>query len=454
MPRSPRAGRCGSSPTPGARPRRCRPTPSPASSRPSSAWGLPANPRMRRCATVEELLAFYARSAIERAQPRLRHRRRRLQGRSARLQERLGFVSRSPRWAIAHKFPAEQATTVLESIEIQVGRTGALTPVAKLQPVTVGGVVVSNATLHNEDEIARKDIRVGDTVVVQRAGDVIPQVVGVVLDKRPTGAEALRVPDPLPGLRQRRRARERRGGRRGRRRAPLHRRADLSGAGEGAAQAFRLAPRLRHRRARRRAHRAVLRRGPDPHARRHLHACRSAMPRAPSRSPSARASARSPSRTLFRAIDARRRIALDRFLFALGIRHVGETTARDIARAFGTFDAFREQLDLASNARPGQDYRRLVTAKGVGPKTAETLMQALAARTSGDLVRHRARHLRRRHHRHQGRAFERRRGAGAGVRRTSRRLSRRHAPAPPKCRATTTAHSPASMASARSSRIR
>ncbi len=161
-------------------------------------YGLPVNPLMTLGHSAEELLAQYRR--IESLRASLGYD---IDGvvykvDSIALQDRLGFVSRSPRWAIAHKFPAEQATTVLRDIEIQVGRTGALTPVARLDPVTVGGVVVANATLHNEDEIARKDIRIGDTVRIQRAGDVIPQVLGPVLEKRPAGAKPYVFPHVCP----------------------------------------------------------------------------------------------------------------------------------------------------------------------------------------------------------------------------------------------------------------
>jgi DNA ligase (NAD+) len=347
-------------------------------------WGLPINPRTIRCTSLEAMIAFYDGISLERA--RLGYDIDGVVYKVDRLdyQERLGFVSRSPRWATAHKFAAEQATTVLQDIEIQVGRTGALTPVAKLAPVTVGGVVVSNATLHNEDEIRRKDIRIGDTVVVQRAGDVIPQVVSVVLDQRPPHTKIYKFPHTCPvcGSHAARDEGEEGGDAEAVRRCTgglicpaqakerlkhfVSRLAfDIEGLGgerielfydEGLLQApadiFTLAKRDA--------------RSENPLTERKGFGEKSIQ-------------------NLFRAIDARRRISLERFLFALGIRHVGETTARDLARAFSTYDAFRTQVALASKARPGPAYRRLVTAKGIGPKTAEMLMQAIAARGRKDL---------------------------------------------------------------------
>ncbi len=211
-------------------------------------FGLPTNLRLTKlCRSATEMLAQY--HSIEEQRATLGYD---IDGvvykvNDLALQQRLGFVSRSPRWAVAHKFPAEQAMTVVEAIEINVGRTGALTPIAKLRPVTVGGVVVSNATLHNEDEIARKDVRVGDTVVVQRAGDVIPQVLAVVPDRRPADSKPYVFPETCPvcGSAALREIDEKTGEKDVVRRCTGH--AHLSGAGGRGPEAFRVAQRLRHR---------------------------------------------------------------------------------------------------------------------------------------------------------------------------------------------------------------
>ncbi|HEX8570843.1 MAG TPA: NAD-dependent DNA ligase LigA, partial [Caulobacteraceae bacterium] len=162
------------------------------------AWGFPVSPESERVEGAEGLLAAYARAEARR--PELGYDIDGVVYKVDRLdwQQRLGFVSRAPRWAISRKFPAQQARTVLEDIEVQVGRTGSLTPVARLRPVTVGGVVVKAATLHNADEIARLDVRVGDTVVLQRAGDVIPQILSVVAEERPGDAEPYCFPTVCP----------------------------------------------------------------------------------------------------------------------------------------------------------------------------------------------------------------------------------------------------------------
>ncbi len=341
-------------------------------------WGLPVNPLTRVCGNAAELLAFYNEIGAGRARlgydiDGVVYKVDRLD-----LQERLGFVSRAPRWAIAHKFPAEQAITVLRDIEIQVGRTGALTPVAKLVPVTVGGVVVSNATLHNEDEIARKDVRAGDTVVVQRAGDVIPQVVSVVLEKRPAGTVPFVLPQVCPacGSAAVREVDEETGEMDVIRRCTgglvcpaqakerlkhfVSRNAfDIEGLGEEKIAAFYDDGRIL--------------RPAD------IFTLAAQDARSLKRLQDQKGFGAKSVENLFASIEARRAIALERFLFALGIRHIGETTARDLAKTYGTYAAFRTALDAAARDRPGGAWRRMLALPGVGAKTAETVIAHLAA---------------------------------------------------------------------------
>jgi len=313
-----------------------------------AACGFKTNPLTKICRSVEALLEFHHQIELQRGSldydiDGVVYKVDRLDW-----QERLGFVSRSPRWAIAHKFPAEKATTVVRDIEIQVGRTGALTPVAKLEPVTVGGVVVQNATLHNFDEIARLDVRVDDTVTIQRAGDVIPQVLNVVLEKRPRGTKPYTFPKKCP--------------------CPLHTDVvrEQTAAGEEGAVArcsgefacpYYLVEHLKHfvsRRAfdidglgekqieffheqgwvqepadiftLRERNGSFTLRGSNKKI--HLE--------------EVEGFGETSVRNLFNAIEARREIPLERFIYALGIRHVGETTAVALARGYGSWRAFHD----------------------------------------------------------------------------------------------------------------
>ncbi len=339
------------------------------------AWGLPTNPLTKVVSSLEAILAYYAGLAAKRAAlgydiDGVVYKVNRLDW-----QERLGFVSRAPRWAIAHKFAAEEVTTRLLGIEVQVGRTGALTPAAKLEPVTVGGVVVSNATLHNEDEIARKDIRIGDTVIVRRAGDVIPQVMGVVLDKRPKGAKPFRMPEvcPVCGSHAVREADERTG------RTDVVRRCtgglvcpaqakerlkhfvsrnafDIEGLGEKQIELFYNEGRIM--------------RPADIFT---LQARDARLP-PDQRLAEKKGFGAKTTENLFKAVETRRRISLDRFIYALGIRHIGETTARDLAKAFTTFDALRAASLAAAKGGKGSDaYQEVDNIEGIG----ETVVDAL-----------------------------------------------------------------------------
>ena len=245
-------------------------------------WGFKISPLMVRAKSVDELVAHYhlieeQRSSLGYDIDGVVYKVDQLE-----LQRRWGFVTGEPRWAIAHKFPAEQAMTTVQKIDIQVGRTGTLAPVARLAPVTVGGVVVENVTLHNEDYIKGLDstgqpirdgidIRIGDTVVIQRAGDVIPQIVSVVIDKRPPDAVPYEFPHTCPICGSPRRAKSTR---KPARKIPptLHRRTDLRRAGRRRIAPLRVTRRHGYRRPGRREHRPVLQCGLDQDRRRYLHA--------------------------------------------------------------------------------------------------------------------------------------------------------------------------------------
>ncbi len=289
------------------------------------------------------------------------------------LQARLGFVSRSPRWAIAHKFPPQQAETILEDIEIQVGRTGALTPVAKLKPINVGGVVVSNATLHNEDEIVRKDIRIGDSVIVQRAGDVIPQIVRVLEQHRPKDSKPYEFPNtcpcPLktPAVRE---MNEKTGKLDAVRRCtgefacPYQRvehlkhfvgrqTFDIEGLGAKQIEAFFEDDIIKEpadiftleRRQKAGAFNLYEREGMGKKS----------------------------VDNLFAAIDSRRSIGIERFINALGVRHVGETTAGVLGRHFGDWDSFQKTADAAAAGDP-MARAEIDAIDGIGPTVSEALI--------------------------------------------------------------------------------
>jgi DNA ligase (NAD+) len=323
-------------------------------------WGFSVNEHSRLCTGVEEALAYYHEIAEHRADLPYDIDGVVYKINDLALQNRLGMVSRAPRWALAHKFPAQQATTILRDILISVGRQGALTPVAVLEPITVGGVVVQRATLHNEDEIARKDVRIGDTVIVQRAGDVIPQVVGVVLERRPPDAEPFRYPDHCPicdslavreeGMVVRR----------------------CTGGLICAAQAVE---RLKHFVARDcfdiegLGSKHIAEFWEDKLIQTPGDIFRLKAEMIVGREGWGEVSAKK----LISAIDERRTIALDRFINALGIPQVGQATARLLARHYRSLGAWRHEMEAAED--PESPARAdLIDVHGIGDDMAADII--------------------------------------------------------------------------------
>lgn len=350
-------------------------------------WGFDVNPHMAVCQSVEELVEIYRSIEVQRATLGYDIDGVVYKVNDLALQGRLGFASRFPRWAIAHKFPAEQATTILEDIEIQVGRTGALTPVAKLHPVTVGGVVVSNATLHNGDYIAGigasgeiiregRDLRIGDRVTIQRAGDVIPQIVDIDLSVRGDGSKPFEFPTICPacGSHAVREVNAKTG------KIDVVRRCtgglicpaqaveklkhfvsrnalDIDGFGDKQAEAF-----YRDGMVTRPADIFTL----EVRDKRSLKRLRDRE-----------GFGETSAKKLFEAINARRDAVLNRFIFALGIRHVGEGTAKLLARQYESFETLRSAVLLAGD-ETSDAWTDLVNIDGIGETVAHALVEFFA----------------------------------------------------------------------------
>ena len=337
--------------------------------------GFLVNPLIQTCTSVNEALTYYDTIAAQR--DKLDYEIDGVVYKVDRYdwQDRLGQVSRAPRWAIAHKFPAEKATTVLQDIDIQVGRTGALTPVARLVPVSVGGVVVSNATLHNEDEITRKDIRIGDLVLLQRAGDVIPQITQVVKDRRPRGSQPFKFPNHCPicgheAVRPDGEAVRRCTGgfqceaqQREKLKHFVSRKAlDIDGLGTRQLDLFYDRGWLRQpadifRLAERQQDIASLNRMGEKSA-----------------------------ANLISAIEERKNPELERVIFALGIRQIGQATARLLAQRYGSIDSL---MQAALNARDSahEDYLNLIAIDQIGLLMAQDIIRFFSEQKNQSLVK-------------------------------------------------------------------
>ena len=348
------------------------------------SFGFETNPLMKRCNGVSDLIDVYR--SIESQRATLGYDIDGVVYKVDRLdwQERLGFVARAPRWAVAHKFPAEQATTVLEAIDIQVGRTGALTPVARLKPVTVGGVVVTNATLHNQDELERKDIRIGDTVIIQRAGDVIPQVVRVVDPDRADRSEPFDFPTECPvcGSHAVREHDEKTGKLDAVRRCTgglvcaaqlkerlkhfVSRKAfDIEGLGTKQIEAFQAE--------------GLVKEPADIFTLKARNEAGEISPPLQEREGFGETSIGN----LFQAIEDRRTIAFGRFLNALGIRHVGENTAQLLARTYTRWPDFRAAAEALDNEAVRAE---MLGIDGIGNAAVEALQQYFSESHNRDVL--------------------------------------------------------------------